>query len=179
MHNLLSQQAKQRLAREYIARVLTVGFLVGSTAVLIGAVSLLPSFLSNRFDLSAEQAEMARLAAAITIEEGDQKPFETLERGRNLMKLLQSHGSEEQYSMLLEEALHTRPAAVSLSSITFDRTARALQIQGVAATRDALVEFTRRLEADPRFAQVELPISDYARATDLRFRLTLTLATQR
>jgi Tfp pilus assembly protein PilN len=175
MHNLLSKQAKKEQKMEYIGRLLVLCFTLGTGVVLVGMVALVPTFLSTRLEMRFEHEQKERLNALLLEAEAGEKPLEQLERGRHVLSLLNVQAGEDQYSTILREALDTRPGGISISSAAFNRADRTFTIQGLAENRDALVDFTRRLEASPRFARINLPISDLARSTDLTFRLTLTL----
>lgn len=176
MHNLLSSSAKKAVAREYLYRVAAVGMLLGAAVLLLGAVSLVPTFVTTSVGLRSAQAEKLRLETQLTSDEAGEKPTVVLARARNLLAFLGAHAREETYTTLLREALNTRPSGIAVSALTFTRADRTFLIGGVAENRDTLVAFSRRLEANPRFERTTLPISDLARSTDLTFRMALVVA---
>ncbi|NIR48449.1 PilN domain-containing protein, partial [candidate division KSB1 bacterium] len=49
-----------------------------------------------------------------------------------------------------------------------------VSINGTARDRAALSAFARELENEPRFANIDLPISNFVKETDIDFSLTLT-----
>jgi len=176
MHNLLPKEVKKLLQREYLLRILTVGFVLGTFVGIFATIALLPTYYATQTELRFEEGEKDRLTGLLVGEEEGNNPVETLARARNVLALLQAQLYKKQYSTITTEAFDTRPSGITISSVVFDRTARTYVIQGLADNRDALVEFSRRLEASPRFEKISLPISDLARSNDLNFRLTLTLA---
>jgi hypothetical protein len=48
-----------------------------------------------------------------------------------------------------------------------------LSIGGVATTRDALLSFKKKLEADEKFEEIVLPVSSLAKDTDIDFSLQI------
>lgn len=79
---------------------------------------------------------------------------------------------------LIERITSLLPPGVSLNTINFTRqeASVSLDLSGEAANRNALISFGEVLKGSGLFADVVVPIEALAPATDLQFRLSLTLA---
>lgn len=48
-----------------------------------------------------------------------------------------------------------------------------LSLNGVSSSREAIVEFVKKLQQEPSFSSVNVPVSDFAKDRDIEFSLTL------
>jgi|GEM_PF-2342083 len=170
-HNLLTTERKKSLEHEYYVRVATVAAFGVSFAVLIGLLTLFPSYMHLRGELSLVNAAQASPNTTnATSTQSDSA--HTLERSAQIFSLLKTHLHDETMKTMLDETLAARPAGVEVTGFAFDRATRKLTVEGVADTRDVFLEYIHNLEEQPRFTDVPHPIADLAKNTDLPFRLT-------
>jgi hypothetical protein len=176
MHNLLPREQKDTLRKQYQHRVLSVGLALGSAVVILASVTLVPSLVAVTMEIRKQNEEAARLATVLAEQAGGEEPRSVLRRGTNVTQLLNAHKDKDTFSSILEDILEARDEGIVISSVFFDRSKEQSLVEGTATTRDALVQYTRRLESHPHFASTKLPISDLAESTNLSFQLTLGLA---
>lgn len=173
MQNLLPKQAKKDIQIEYYLRLLTVCMLTFSVAVIIGLAALLPVYMDLRGELKFSENE--QLARQQDKQDGTELQREIVE-GEYIVTFLESEIKKEKCTELLSEALKERPEGIAITGFSYNRTEKAMKIEGVAATRDLVVPYARALEENVRFENVPVPISNLAKNTNLNFRLTLGIA---
>lgn len=171
-HSFLPAPEQKKLKSVYRVHVAIVALFLVSVAGLIGLGSLFPAFMV------AYSEEHIQLETVASLKENK----DTSESAR-IQKELQSDGAR--IVALAQVATVVRPSAViarvvevrgpvRLSSIVLSELSTStaiIVIQGVAPTREALVSFKTRLEALSPGNKVELPISGFAKSTDLPFSL--------
>ncbi len=176
LHNLLPPLEKKAIQTEYMVRLGTVSALLLAAAVSIGVVTLLPTYLSLSAEVDAVRTgvpvEQGEVATSTLEQGGDADSLQTL---RHTIGIFENTQKEDQVSQLITTVLAVRPDTITIGGIVYDRGAKTLTIEGVSATRDALVGYARSLEDTPTFARVPLSIADLAKNTNIRFRLSLRL----
>lgn len=177
-YTLLPEPEIRKLRREYRVRVFIILLLFVSCAILIGSLSLLPSyFLSD--DQGAKAAKSAEELQKGREERGIDQVEKELARNQVILKQLGLEKSKIVFSDLIQTVGKYRSpqiliSAFELSSLqTKGTTTLTVVLQGKALTRDSLIEFKKNLEQDKRFSGVELPISDLAKSKDIPFALKL------
>jgi hypothetical protein len=80
---------------------------------------------------------------------------------------------------MVRDILSIARSGVTLSGFSYATTnekgARTFSISGIAATRDALRTYQLALSGAPFIQTVHLPVSAYAKDSDISFTLTVTL----
>jgi len=75
----------------------------------------------------------------------------------------------------LEELISLLPEGIELTKLEFIDETISVEISGVAATRELLLEFQQIIEESDYVADVELPLSNFDEKTDIFFMLNVTL----
>lgn len=172
MFKLLTDQARQKVAREYALRR-TIIMLCGLTLVfLMGATGLLPSYVLSTARLN-EVLERAR--AMNNLLDGKDEPdlrawlIETNHR----LKMLSPKLDTDRPSVLLEKAISLSPKGIRLTSFLWTKTEEGanLSVAGVARDRQTLLSFQNRLNNSGYFSNATLPISNLARDKNIDFQI--------
>jgi hypothetical protein len=174
LHNLLPPIEKKALRIEYYVRLGTVIVFLITSAVGIGAVSLLPTYLKLRSEIDAITLDSGSPQAetASTTVMGDQAIISDTKR---TLMLFEATLGKQQVTDIIRAAFAVRPDTVTISGVTYDQATRSVTLEGVATTRDALVGFAHTLEDTSTFGRVPLSISDLAKNTNIQFRLNLAI----
>ena len=177
MINLIPPKGRKVVVIEYWSRVVTVWAVLVCGAVLVGGILLIPSFVLLRSELSAVSTESSALKASGTNAAGIEA---TVKEANELAGLLAQEGIG---AVMLSDVVSSIdadvPRGVSLSSYVVKRDGtniQAVQVSGVANSRETLTMFRDALEQDPFFERAEVPISDLVLGTDLPFTITITMA---
>lgn len=174
MINLLPPAEKQRMKKEYKLRVFTVYFFFIGTALLIALVLLLPSyFLANVIEGDAKR-EVAILENSSESTEREEINAELLLIKERLRAITKVEDRTELYEVI-DTIANVGGNSISISSISysrgFDGEHSTLLLGGIALTRDGLLAFTKTLEENELFAEVNLPVSSLAQDQNIEFNI--------
>jgi hypothetical protein len=179
MYTLLPDEQIKNLVKEYHIRLFILGLFCLSGAVWIGIGSLLPSYIIS---VMQQQNAQNHLQA---IEKTTQTPVNAsvaAEVAASNANILLIKGAEDTvvFSAIIEDLANRRIPGITLNDIEIAHAPVAsnpnetsVAIRGTATTRDVLVAFQHALVGDTEFSQVDLPISDLAKSTDVDFSITL------
>lgn len=175
--NLLPSDRSRALRREYFARLGVVALSMLAILVVIHAVLLLPTYLSIRDDAQYERARLAELETALASSE-EQQVGSRLARLANDTAYLTAQAEAPSGSDAIRAVLLVPRAGISITNVSYTASPTAgenrLVLMGVAETRDTLRRYYSALSSQPFVSKADLPISTYAKETDLVFTITLT-----
>jgi hypothetical protein len=176
MINLIPPAAKRGITIEYWKRVIAVWLCLFSTALVILAVFLLPTFI-------VLQSQIGYLQEAVTagvdrVSRYDVTATELTTANKQAALLLENQATNTPSALI--QIINTYAGnAVTLNNFQFSKldSTPVLVLSGVAATRQDLARFRDVLDQDTRFVAVDLPISNLIRDKDLLFSMEIEIAT--
>jgi hypothetical protein len=179
MFHLLPDSDKKILHREYNARVLLVilGFVF--LTILVAGILLLPSYVLTR---SREQVALARdqdLSQSSKVQQG-QTVNTTLTNDQTLLTVLApaTASTTESFSAIVQTVATDASSDAKIDSFFYSASPQApvtVTINGMGTSRESLVAFSHRLENEPAFASVVLPVSDLAQDSNIPFSIQIIL----
>lgn len=178
LHNLtnfLPPDRLRTLRTEYLVRLATLTLLI---CAMLGAVHALLLFPTYKFVIDERAAFAAHLAEfSRTTDEAGRAAFDarmqSAHQAAERLVATQAPGASDVLRALLEIP---RPG-VSLTGFTMDTvspTERRLRITGIASTRESLRQYHQSLSSLPNVTKTDLPLSAYAKETDIPFTIMLT-----
>lgn len=173
--NLLPPERVRQQRRNYAFQFATVALALGTFLVVVAAGLLVPMYVYLARAIDAREARLATLATTL-------KPADTSALNARLTLL----SSETQVLVALRKASTASDAFRNVLAVAHPGIAlmgfaytgggtRTLAVTGVAATRDALRNYQLELQTDPIVKTADLPVSTYAKQSDIPFTITLTL----
>lgn len=177
--NLLTNEDKKALKGEYSFRRVSVVLACVAVTAFVGSIFLAPAFLVSYFRLKDVQQTAEILKTNIAIKK--QTELGELVAATNKKMAALAMKQDFRVGLLIDSVERHRTPDIRIVSFRFgvnekDKERRPLVfISGSADTREALVAFTRRLRSDPAFANVDLPISNFAADHDIRFSITINV----
>ena len=176
MINLIPENAKSRVRREYLARTGAVWLFLFATALTASAIFLMPTYvlyIRQSGDLHTDKTEpegRAEEYARITA---------SLEEAAVFAQQLSQKDASITASEILTHVERARNEGVTLLGLYAAREKEKVKIEvrGAARSRESLRTFQDALRRDAFFLDAQVPVSDLARDTDLTFTMTLTLRT--
>ncbi|MCX6736376.1 MAG: PilN domain-containing protein [Candidatus Parcubacteria bacterium] len=187
MINLLPENEKQRIRKEYHLLVLSVWLPVIFIILIVAISSFLPSFFLSRLQYQKVLAE-SQTKEVIT------KQSQVLEMKRNAKEantkialLLKNSTSTESVLSLFREIVESRPGGVYITNFSFDRNAGirppkgkktaspSILVQGRADNRAELLSFVDALNKKKDFSSVDLPLSNLISSTNLSYTLNIAV----
>ena len=174
MLNLLPQEEKKHLRREYMER-LGVIILGGVFITLfIGIALLLPSFFLSkaREEVLMEQAAITR--DSVTLQEKETLE-ETLRAASQKLTILAREEGEVPLRLVFETILNHKTEGIALTELFYAESEDVvtLSASGVAERRSDLLKFSGALREDPLFTNIQLPVSNLAEDRDISFTITI------
>ena len=175
--NLLPKENVRLFRRAYFYRLLTVAALAGTALFFISALLLFPSYLLAHNQVQLEQGTLTELNKTINSSEGQGATARVaaLRENINRLGLLKT---APKASALLRGILAVSHSGITLSSFVvtppIQTTPGKVTLSGTADTREVLRMYTVELGKLSYVSTVDLPISVYAKETDIPFTITLT-----
>ncbi len=175
--NLLPEQERAVLRREYYFRLAIVGSAFLFFCLVIGIMLLIPSYIlsSGVQESLQERVELLSKSSSASLSaEVDRKRAEIASRLSTLSERAMGYAP----TALIEGVVGTRPSGIKMDRLSIVKSGSGtfVTVSGVASSREALVSFRRTLEKVSLFATVELPLSDLARSQSIPFTLRMEVA---
>ncbi len=173
MINLLPDQEKNIIRKEYRLRVIAV-ILVGIliTAILT-IVFLLPSYILVLYKNKVAEQFVNKTPTT----EVDEEDFvATLRKAKISAQVLRPGPAVLTMTRVIEIINTTKTSNISITSMTYNKgadTPPTIDIIGKAKTRQSLVNFTQSLQKSQPIASVDLPVSSFAKDTDIPFSIAI------
>jgi cell division protein FtsB len=177
MINLIPNEEKKKMARDFYQRVLIMFLVVFSFGVLVACASLLPAYLLSVEKKSLVDAKLETQKNE-TIPEPDQKSMAIINDLTNKLNLIgKAQNNEYDVSQkIISEIISQKIPGIKITEIfyTEDPTSgKKVNVDGLASSREQLLLFRDALGADPLFKTVDLPISNFVKGSNIPFYLNL------
>lgn len=174
MINLLPQKEKALITKEYHLRRLALYLVMLLVLALVAVVLLLPSYVLSLYKKNA--AELSYIQPPVNDQEESKELLSRVNKGKAALSAL----VPEQPAKLpielvtLITSLKTDDNTINSIKYTFKPPQSfEVVVTGVAETRQSLVAFKNALEAVPGLDKVELPVSNFAKDSNINFSLIL------
>lgn len=175
MFNLLPAIEKQSILKDYRTRLLSVALMFLAFTLFWGAMLLLPAYLSSKQREQAMSDSHAVLLKQIASRNQDNFS-DTVRLTREKIAILTPKTESIPLSKIIKEIVSLKGASIKFQAFGISISpsgATEVVLSGVAKTRASLLLLTDRLEKSKVFAQVEVPVSNFAKNTDLEFSINL------
>jgi hypothetical protein len=176
--NLLPRSSVRGLRRQYFVRLATVALGLGVVGLFVHSVLLFPSYLYTRSETKRLQAELDQLAAsASSLEEKEINA--RIKSVQDDIAYLGRLDTQPAASAAVRALISVPRAGVTLSGFTYTAPTPAskeaqMTVTGTAATRDSLRLYVDSLKRLSFISKADLPISAYAKESQIPFTITLT-----
>lgn len=176
--NLLPEARKELIVREYRFRLGVVVTILFSLLVCVAAVLLVPTYIFLVANVNAKEARLTNIKASLSSGEEATLSKRLAILSSNASSLI-SLSNTSSVSALVRSVLAIPRPGVTLSGFAHTtgsgKTHGALTLSGVAATRDALRNYQLALQGESFVSSAELPVSVYAKDSNIAFTITLSL----
>lgn len=176
MFNLLPKTEKEAIRREYRFRLAIVILGLSFGSLIIASVLLLPSFLLSSEKEKAAGQRYETLSASVKHNSSDNLDA-VLRDAKQHLALLGHESPKILLHTLILRIASLKSDRVSLSNFSFvgmDDGKKTVTVSGVARDRASLLAFVRAIERAGLFEKVDVPISNFAKDTDINFSITAT-----
>jgi len=176
MFDLLPYSEKKSIKVEYGLRraIVALGFLLAT--IISGIIFLVPPLVISSFRLREVTATEASLASNASIKKQQEIKLAIQTANKKLDTLASASGASA--TGVLTGIAAMKSADMTITSFDLARsatgTSSAVTVKGMAKDRETLLAFANKLKSDPAYASVDLPISNFAKDTNISFTLTVT-----
>jgi len=174
MLNILPTTEKKKIMLEYKLRLVIVAILAVSVLIFSSLVLLAPVYL-----IAVEKNKDVKNTFALLQErEGkavDEKNInaEVATTNKNIALFLKpSDTTAVSPVTFIAKILEIKGDTVRISGFTYDAsgvTGERMVVTGTARTRESLAQFIEDIKKEPRFTNIDLPISSYVKSSNIDF----------
>ncbi len=175
MINLLPETEKQFVKSEYSRRrLIIVLFFVFETAV-VAALFLVPAFFIARYHLQGLKQTAQILQSNIAIA-NKQSLSETISLVNKKIATIEQEPSQK-FTEIVDGIAAAKSDGIRITSFSLQQNASTanMTVKGNAKTRENLLDFSNKLKGNSAYKNVHLPISNFAKDSDIDFTLVITI----
>lgn len=178
MINLIPNEEKKRIRREFYFRLFIVSLGMLSLSVFIASVSMLPTYFLSAVRKNSSQVNLEIQAKEI-VPTLDKESLATIEDLRGKVGIVEKSEKEKFLvsEKIINEILAKKMPDIKITQISYQTAAdksKKININGSAPSRERLLLFRQALEGSEVFSKVDLPISNFIKGSDIQFFLNLT-----
>ncbi|MBU6388429.1 hypothetical protein KGQ72_00925 [Patescibacteria group bacterium] len=177
--DLLPPERRAALARDYLLRLSVVSVLFVTALLLVAMLLLVPTYVLLVGSQSAKEAHIATIESTLSSSNGTTLSARLTALSDNAATL-SALAHLPSASAIIRSVLAIARPGVTLSGLAYTppagKNSGALALSGVAATRDALRSYQLALQGTPSILSADLPVSAYAKDSNIAFTITVTLA---
>jgi len=177
MFKLLTEEEKKKVAHEYHMRRSIVMLLAITFVLFVSIIAILPSYVFSNARLS-EAVERARIMGNLGMEGDDETNIHAwLTLTNKKIKVLKPVLDIDRPSDFVDKVLEDRRVGIHLLNFSWVKSdgKTALEIRGVASSRQSLVAFEESIKSSGYFSEVVLPISNLAQDREIDFQIKFLL----
>ncbi len=177
--NLLPPERQRALSRDYLMRLGVITAILLTVLVFAAILLSIPTYMFLAKSMDTKEKHLAHIESAFSSAE-EKALSARLAALSGDAALLIALGKTPSASATIRNALAVAHTGVTLSGFTYTPAApkvpATLKISGNAATRDVLRGYQIALSSAPFAASADLPVSTYAKDTNISFTIIVTLA---
>ncbi len=180
MINLIPNQEKKEMRKGFYLRLLVLFLLVGSAAIFIALVAILPSYFisSVRSNVIDAKLETQKNEPIPSPDQATLAVIKDLDKKLDLIEYAEKNKFIVSNRIINNIVLKKLPA-IKITDISYlydiknDPITQKVVIEGTAPSRELLLLFRKALEDDSAFKKVDLPISNFVKGSNIHFYLSL------
>ncbi|MFZ2500943.1 MAG: hypothetical protein WAW90_03090 [Minisyncoccia bacterium] len=176
--NLLPQERRDALSRDYFFRLSTVVMVFFTALVIVAAALLAPTYIFLMRSASAKQAHLTSIQSTLSSTDGV-KLSASLDDLSNDVAILIALSNVPSATRIISSVIAISRPGIVLSGFSYTSASGkglgTLALSGTAETRNALRGYQIALQEAPFASSVSLPVSAYAKDANIDFVITITL----
>jgi hypothetical protein len=177
MINLIPNEEKKKKVKDFYFRLMVVFLMLLGFAVTIGCVAMFPAYFfssikKNLFETKLETEKKETIALL------NQETVDAIADIKTKLGLVEQI-SNNRYIVseeVINKILLKKMSDIKITGIAYDNSpdkGKSIILAGSAESRERLLLFKKALENDGAFKQVNLPISNFVKGTNISFSMTL------
>lgn len=177
MINLIPKEEKKRMTTDFYLRLSVVFMLMLSSSVFIACSAMLPAYFLSLTKDSIANSKLEGQKADPASSSRSQSLSEIKDLNSKLKLVEDAEKNKFQISeKVIQAILLKKSSDIKITQISYEDNGtqgKKISLLGVAPSREALLQFQQALEDDPAFNNVDLPISNFVKDSDIQFNLSL------
>jgi hypothetical protein len=178
MINVLPQNEKSVLRKEYIIRLATLCIFLFTIIILAASFLLVPAYVLSKNKISAYEIELQKYNESNSNNSANNLSSIVSDINQNLEILNKNKQTKVLTEDIFGVVLSAKPKGVKIKNMSYAVTPEninTIQINGQAADRASLRAFEDSLKNDIRVESTKLPVSSFTKRTDIDFSLSVNL----
>jgi len=175
MINLIPNEEKKKMSKDFYFRLATVFFMMLSVSLLIASILILPSYFLSSIEEDIFNTKLKSQEKSISLP--DQDTLMVVKDLKNKLSLIENDEKNKSIfsTKVINEIILKKIPNIKITEIFYqnDKTGKKITVSGRASSRKILLLFRRALEDDVAFSKVDLPISNFVKGSDIKFYLSL------
>ena len=177
MINLIPIEEKKEIKTDFMFRFLTVFFSVLCCAIFILLIMMSPSYIVSLEKKNFINQKLNTQKNEV-MPEIDQKALISIKDLNNRLKLLENARENDFIfsERVINEIMYKKLPGIKINRFFYQTDfleGKKVSITGIAKNREQLLLFRQALEEDVLFKNVDLPISNFVKGSDIPFNLNL------
>lgn len=176
MLDLLPQQEKEKIKKEYLLRRWSLFFVFLGILGFISLIFLAPAYAVVYLEKQHLEEGLWKTRSS-TDELVDSKIFEKTSTASKDLDLLIPHTNDIFVVDIIKIVLDNKPDELSVTSFAIQKDPYnkkfSASISGKSATRTVLLDFSERLRNKDRITKVDIPLASFTQEKDLEFSMKL------
>lgn len=177
MFNLLPENLKEKIKKEYKLRLTIIAILFVIIAQLTFLIFLLPSWLNSYYkqkEYSGRKNEVSNFLSSLDIS----STTAYIKSTNSILTIINDSLDYPKMSPVVMDILSKKKSSIKIGGIFYSvnsGNSATLSINGLASNREALVSFSDSLKEIEYFKKVDLPISNLAKDKNIDFSINVNI----
>lgn len=177
MINLIPKEEKNKMVRFFYYKILVLVLTMLGLICFLFFVSILPTyFLSSiKNSIISTKLENQKVEPVLLPNQQTLDTISDIDNKLNIIELAEKNQFTVSNNIINAVILKKAPN-IKITDISYKNDVsgnKKISIEGVAPSREALLLFRRTLEDDIAFKQIDLPISNFIKGSNIRFYLSI------
>ena len=177
MINVLPENEKLIVSKEYKFRLLTVVFFMIAIFVITSTVLLVPNYVFSKNKHATLKRQIESLNQIDGVDAGNSLSSIVADINKNLDLLNTVPQNISVIENILSPVLKSKGPGIKISKLNYTISIdnkRTLEVAGKSTDRAALKNLEESLKKYPTIEKVDLPVSNFSKRTNINFFLTVT-----
>jgi hypothetical protein len=177
MINLIPNEERKKMVRSFYYRLMIVFLIALSIAIFISTAALMPTYFLSSIKENLANDKVAELERE-PVSLPDQETVSSIQELNKKINVVEtSRKTQLKVSeVVISQIIQKKMPDIKIFQISYEdqgEVGKRIEIRGTAPSRERLLLFRLALESDPNFKQVDLPISNFVRGSNIQFYLSL------
>ena len=177
MINLIPNEEKKRMTVDFYSRLLVLFLLMISLSLFVACVAILSAYIYSSVQVSSVNKKLQIQKEEPLPVPGEQS-LATVKDVNNKLDIVEK--AEKNKFLITDKVINAiiaeKTSDIKITQIQYQDDpiqGKKISILGIASSRETLLTFEDALKNDPVFKNVDLPISNFVKISNIQFDLSL------